>query len=876
MAKKSLNPADAYRKAQRKKELKKNKVERTKARDLAIVKKDTYDLEDEIQKLEATKNPSEQERLAELKTELEKINRKKAEYVAEHPEHRRLVYRPRRKDDDAVQEEIVLPKRRIFDKNGLPRHPERSIYYDPVMNPFGVAPPGMQYMERAPLPGEVWTDEESSGDGEVTSSEDDIAMPAGPPPGDKEEDFDVDDIEMPDGPPPDEQGNIHTLLPPLPGGPPPLPSITPPSVFPFVPPPLPSGPIPTLAPPFPPGFPHSLSVPPPLPSGPTSTIAPPPPPGFPPVGFSVPPHTSFGYPLPPPPPGFPSGSSFSQHIPPPPPGFFPRRNEPSIQEYSSVPAAQSPATHTNHPPVVSHTLPMTKPATSKVQGVSAAATVSAEPQLRDFKKEATAFVPTALKRKKPATASSSRVNAAPSAEDETPEHSGPSRPDLVSTLMNKFGAPPSASGSSTVPTTKPEKKKDDYDKFMEDMGDILGPRSGKLLLLPLLASTSSLKALPSEIWSEIVAYVLLVQGTNGAGKLLREIALPLVYATVDLATILSLQRFQKQLHLAEQKWDSIRRIPYSTPGRWVQSLNLSELTCTGPAEAFQIDSLLTSLFPLVPFLAHLSLNHSVTLSRWAIASLGDRAEAVNIRSLQGINYKPSNSWQNDPFIGLLRNCVNLIELEMVWQGFEPVEMDTDGGDLPPNSFQALHLPKLKTLSLLSMFNSPLMMAMLFSPLPCLRKLMLTPHDDIQYPVSLVSRFIQVHGKELQSLLLVTPKTLLTRLHPSPSTLLETSPHLRHLSLENPVPPLILTTRSHPLQIISIPRPNPDLWQTLQAILPRLPELRIIRSRDVRWLRTGMNSIAQLAGVQGEMREWSKRLSRRGIRFLDADWSEAKF
>ena len=107
------------------------------------------DLEDEIERLEGAAKTSnaDPDKLAELKAELEKINRKKAEYVAEHPEQRRLVYRPRRKEGEK-EEEIVLPTRRLFRKNGLPRHPERSIYYDPVMNKFGVAPPGMPYMER--------------------------------------------------------------------------------------------------------------------------------------------------------------------------------------------------------------------------------------------------------------------------------------------------------------------------------------------------------------------------------------------------------------------------------------------------------------------------------------------------------------------------------------------------------------------------------------------------------------------------------------------------------------------------------------------------------------------------------------------------------
>ena len=69
--------------------------------------------------------------------------------MKEHPEHRKLVYRARRHDgQETTREEVIPQKRNLFRKNGLPRHPERSIYYDPVMNPFGVAPPGMPYMER--------------------------------------------------------------------------------------------------------------------------------------------------------------------------------------------------------------------------------------------------------------------------------------------------------------------------------------------------------------------------------------------------------------------------------------------------------------------------------------------------------------------------------------------------------------------------------------------------------------------------------------------------------------------------------------------------------------------------------------------------------
>jgi len=103
--------------------------------------------------LEKKETPSatEQARLKELKADLDKVNKKKEEWVEEHPEHRKLVFKPKRRPQD---EETRPPpptgptSRNIFKKNGLPRHPERSIYYDPVMNPYGLPPPGMPYIEK--------------------------------------------------------------------------------------------------------------------------------------------------------------------------------------------------------------------------------------------------------------------------------------------------------------------------------------------------------------------------------------------------------------------------------------------------------------------------------------------------------------------------------------------------------------------------------------------------------------------------------------------------------------------------------------------------------------------------------------------------------
>ena len=112
-------------------------------------------------------------------------------------------------------------------------------------------------------------------------------------------------------------------------------------------------------------------------------------------------------------------------------------------------------------------------------GPPASAVISAEPELRDFKKEATAFVPAALKRKKPGTGS--RVNAAPmvgasDGDAGEAEATPAARPDLLTALQDKLGAPPAK--KSKVETKGQEsqaKPKDGYDKFLEEMSDILGP-----------------------------------------------------------------------------------------------------------------------------------------------------------------------------------------------------------------------------------------------------------------------------------------------------------------------------------------------------------------------------------------------------------------
>ncbi|KAG2045105.1 hypothetical protein BDR03DRAFT_937927 [Suillus americanus] len=370
--------------------------------------------------------------------------------------------------------------------------------------------------------------------------------------------------------------------------------------------------------------------------------------------------------------------------------------------------------------------------------------------------------------------------------------------------------------------------------------------------------------------------------------------MPLLYSSVCLHSVNSLQKFTAHLHSADQMWDSIRRIPYSTPGRWVQVLDLSELLAELDSSAYYaLNALLTQLFPLLPFLAKLTLYSGFLLSHRALASLTHRDGSSNIRALGGIYYDPfiysAVATGEDPFVQLLQVCVNLEILEVTGVGLDDTDLgshlDNTENLKIPHMATPLHLPRLQSLTLLSMPSSLLMHALLHSPLPRLQNLSLTPYDDIPFPASLSSLFLEKHGQHLRTIFLSTPRSWPTRYHPSPTTILHTSPHLRHLSLEYPLPALTITFQTPltgvsspfnlPLQILSIPRPSGDFWVTLERLLPFLPSLKIIRMRDVRWLRRGMTPRAQEAGIQGEMREWDRRLTRRGIRLLDGKWKESR-
>jgi hypothetical protein len=198
--------------------------------------------------------------LASTRAELSRVTKAKQDYVSAHPEQKDLVF-PSRQTGTSRQDSDEN-KRSLFDKDGRLREPERSVYYDPVYNPFGVPPPGMPVLLKrefhfglvyrflfrttvveyfsfahAALPEEeqqqqqqqgpsfslayffnasdfliTEAEAESSESEEDEESDEDIPMPGGPPP-DEDSDAsssdepDSDGIVMPEGPPPPKPGS---------------------------------------------------------------------------------------------------------------------------------------------------------------------------------------------------------------------------------------------------------------------------------------------------------------------------------------------------------------------------------------------------------------------------------------------------------------------------------------------------------------------------------------------------------------------------------------------------------------------------------------------------------------------------------------------
>ncbi|KAL2482462.1 proline-rich family protein [Forsythia ovata] len=180
---KTMNPTDAYRKELRKKELKRNKKERKKVREVGILKKDPETLREQIQKLEAMKADG----------ALDKARKHKKRQLEDTLN---LVMKKRKEYEDKLKEKGEAPvmfshlgpvqRRATAEEEERVKHPtpEDSVYYHPTLNPSGAPPPGKPPMFKSSIGPRIPLSEASPSNAasSTISESEDAALSVPPPP----------------------------------------------------------------------------------------------------------------------------------------------------------------------------------------------------------------------------------------------------------------------------------------------------------------------------------------------------------------------------------------------------------------------------------------------------------------------------------------------------------------------------------------------------------------------------------------------------------------------------------------------------------------------------------------------------------------------
>ncbi|TVU41335.1 hypothetical protein EJB05_14842 [Eragrostis curvula] len=248
---KVMNPTDAFRKQQRKKELKRNKKERKKVREVGILKKDPDAIREQIEKLEKQKadgalDKARKHKKRQLEDTYNLIIKKRKEYEQKMKE---------KGEQPVMFSHLGPPKRRpAADEDDRAKNPmpEDSVYYHPTLNPSGAPPPGKPPMYKSSIGPRIPLPSSSSGGASSSMSESEAGPSTLPPP----------------PPPPPLPATSEPLdpsapssLPPLPPPPPPPPKPATDATAPSLPPPPP----PPGPPPTEPVSGHTLLPPPPPP-----------------------------------------------------------------------------------------------------------------------------------------------------------------------------------------------------------------------------------------------------------------------------------------------------------------------------------------------------------------------------------------------------------------------------------------------------------------------------------------------------------------------------------------------------------------------------------------------------------------------------------
>lgn len=431
----SADPVQAARKAAVKREAKRNRERKEQAQEARALRQDTTHLERQIQRLESRQDKldhDDQEELQRLQAEVASIKRIKEDYIRKHPDQRNFV---RGYEDGAAgssttgkvgtneagpsSESSATGSRSSAPAQTSSRDPRWSIYYDPVFNPYGAPPPGMPYLEKPHA--------QLVAEGLLEANK--------PPPlpeetadflrsGDDSDDSSVDE-------------ELKDII--MPAGPPPI-RLDPGSSF--------AGNGAAISPAA-----HNTAArgrgqghsrggrgrg-----SGPAQYQSSRHGPSHDHNRGSRQPHNPTG-------------------LPPRPPGILPTRPPPHVTAANASPSG--PPKPPEPPPAVPDGL-----------------VISAEPQLRDFKKESTAFVPAALRKKQQEEKARikrglpGRIDAAPSSEDMSSSSSAShkNKPDLLKSVQAHLLPKDASATDGGLKDAASNSSKKEYDQFLNEIGDLL-------------------------------------------------------------------------------------------------------------------------------------------------------------------------------------------------------------------------------------------------------------------------------------------------------------------------------------------------------------------------------------------------------------------
>lgn len=387
----------------------------------------------------------------------------------------------------------------------------------------------------------------------------------------------------------------------------------------------------------------------------------------------------------------------------------------------------------------------------------------------------------------------------------------------------------------------------------------------------------------------------------------------------------------------DSRWDSLKRIPYSTPGRYVQVLDLSYLDEARAAQhrsefeggfprgtgldstagdGLRLNGCLNTLFPLLPHLEVLILPSSISIAPSTLRALKSAPCRHKLKVLHGLvltqAIEPNTTYgwappadtgasptsDVDSMIVFLKAFPNLKDISIKGYG------ESDPGlSILQHPQPAFELQRLESLTLHGVKSGLLIESLCREEdsgtdcLPALRNLELTSYAN--QPGDITQDFLRIHGRTLRTLTLRHPTDWPPLRILPPSEVLVFCPRLEVLryldpntlppeeTFENPVFSFT-ASQHHSLRHLSITKwstapafrdgPHPPSTGQFERLFNTLlhnfpPNLEDVTVENFTWLRKPLGKAGMSAGVNGLCRKLSGALALRGVRLLDKDGTE---